>query len=128
MTATRSKWFLFLDDDAFDPDGVRDPEIYYPLIGAQSVLARMADFEVVKAITVEQAQGFIAERGCPSFVSFDNDLRQELEGVHLARWLVDRDMDQPGFIPADFEFFVHSQNCIAKPLIYSYLGQYLAQR
>ena len=55
----------------------------------------------------------------------DNDLQRDLEGIHLAQWLVEKDLDNSGFIPNDFEFFVHSQNPIAKKRIYSYLNQYL---
>lgn len=128
MTATRQPWFLFLDDDAFHPDRVRDPEIYYPLIGAGEMLELMDRFEVLKAVSVEEAQALIHARGCPDFISFDNDLQRPLEGVHLAHWLVEQDLDQPGFIPAGFGFFVHSQNNIAKERIYSYLNQYLASR
>ena len=53
---------------------------------------------------------------------------RELEGVDLAKWLVEKDLDNPGFIPKEFDFFVHSQNSIAKTRIYSYLGQYLQSR
>lgn len=124
----RKPLFLFLDDDAFRADRVRDPEVYYPLIGADKILALMDGFEVVKAVSVEDAQAIIASRGCPDFISFDNDLQRPLEGIHLAHWLVERDLDQPGFIPKGFDFFVHSQNGIAKARIQSYLGQYLQTR
>ena len=53
---------------------------------------------------------------------------RELEGVDLAKWLVEKDMDNPGFIPPNFQFFVHSQNPIAAERIKSYLGQYLSIR
>lgn len=117
--------FLFLDDDSFHVDKIRDPEIYYPLIGANNILELMKSYEVVKFITVEKAQEYISQYGCPHFISFDNDLKVQLEGKDLAKWLVEKDMDNPGFIPKDFQFFVHSQNIAAKKDIYSYLGQYL---
>ena len=119
------KQFLFLDDDSFHPDKIRNPEIYYPLIGADSILELMNDFNVIKVTTVEAAQQHINDNGCPSFISFDNDLQMPLEGIHLAHWIVEKDMDSPGFIPQDFDYFVHSQNIIAKERIYSYLNQYL---
>jgi hypothetical protein len=121
------KTFLFLDDDAFHPEHIRDPEIYYPLIGANDILNIMADYEIIKCITVEEAQSYIGKNGCPNFISFDNDLKMPLEGIHLAHWLVEEDLNHPGFFPTDFQFFVHSQNTIAKERIYSYLGQYLEQ-
>ena len=120
--------FLFLDDDAFHPDKIRNPEIYYPLIGADDILQKMQGYEVVTFISVEDAQKHINKNGCPSFISFDNDLQRDLEGIHLAHWLVEKDLDNPGFIPDDFEYFVHSQNPIAKKRIYSYLNQYLEQK
>lgn len=119
------KIFLFLDDDAFHQEKIRNPEIYYPLIGAQEILELMHNYEVVKFITVEDAKDYIEKNGCPNFISFDNDLKRELEGKDLAKWIVEKDMDNPGFIPKDFQFFVHSQNISAKKDIYSYLGQYL---
>jgi hypothetical protein len=120
-----SKIFLFLDDDAFHPEKIRNPEVYYPLIGAENVLSLMLDYEVVKFINVEQSQEYIEKNGCPNFISFDNDLMMKLEGVDLAKWIVEKDMENPGFIPKDFQYFVHSQNPIAKERIYSYLNQYL---
>lgn len=119
------KIFLFLDDDAFHPEKIRNPEIYYPLIGANEILQLMEEYEVVKFITVEDSQAYINQNSCPNFISFDNDLKVELEGIDLAKWIVQKDMENPGFIPQDFQFFVHSQNIIAKERIYSYLGQYL---
>lgn len=120
--------FLFLDDDAFHPDKIRNPEVYYPLIGADDILEKMQNYEVVTFTNVEDAQEFIVKNGCPSFISFDNDLQRPLEGVHLAQWIVEKDLDNPGFIPEDFEYFVHSQNGIAKARIYSYLNQYLEHK
>lgn len=117
--------FLFLDDDAFHPEKIRNPEIYYPLIKADHVLEMMSEYEVVKFTTVEQAQEYMQKNGCPNFISFDNDLQRQLEGIHLAHWIVEQDLDRPGFIPQDFKFFVHSQNIKAKERIYSYLNQYL---
>lgn len=123
------KVFLFLDDDAFHVEKIRNPEIYYPLIGADSVLELMSNYdEVVKFTTVEDAQKYILEQGCPQFISFDNDLMVKLEGFDLASWLVEKDLDEPGFIPNDFQFFVHSQNINAKSRIYSLLNNYLKSR
>lgn len=125
MTEEKKKKFLFLDDDAFHPDKIRHPRYYYPLIGADKIKELAYQCEIVKFTTVEGAQDYIERKGCPDFISFDNDLMRELEGVDLAKWLVEKDMDSPGFIPEGFDFFVHSQNPIAKEKIYSYLGQYL---
>lgn len=121
----KKKVFLFLDDDAFHPEGIRNPEKYYPLIGAEDVLNLMKDYDVVKFTTVEAAQEYILANGCPDFISFDNDLMVKLEGIDLAKWLVEKDMNEGSVFPKDFQFFVHSQNINAKARIYSYLNQYL---
>jgi hypothetical protein len=124
-----NKTFLFLDDDAFHVDKIRNPEIYYSLIGSEKILDIMNTYEtVIRLTTVEEAIEYILTNGCPNFISFDNDLMTKLEGIDLARWLVDNDLKNTGFIPEDFQFFVHSQNPIAKVRIYSYLGQYLEYR
>lgn len=124
----KKKVFLFLDDDAFHPDKIRHPRYYYPLIGAHEIEKIAYESEIIKFATVEGAQDYIERDGCPEFISFDNDLMRELEGVDLAKWLVEKDMDNPGFIPPNFQFFVHSQNPIAAERIKSYLGQYLSIR
>lgn len=124
----KKKIFLFLDDDAFREDKKRHPRYYYPLIGANEIMDLAYKCEIIKFTTVEGSQDYIEKNGCPDFISFDNDLMRELEGIDLAKWLVEKDMDNVGFIPKDFDFFVHSQNPIAKQKIYSYLGQYLEIR
>ena len=115
MTEKKSV-FMFLDDDAFHPDKIRHPRYYYPLIGADDLLEKVYNSELVVNTTVE---------GAIDYIERNNDLMRELEGVDLAKWLVEKDMDDPSFLPKDFNFFVHSQNPIAKEKIYSYLGQYL---
>jgi hypothetical protein len=124
----QKKVFLFLDDDSFHPEQVRNPRLYYPLINANEIYELMLTCKVEKFTTVEGAQDYIEREGCPNFISFDNDLKRELEGVDLCKWLVEKDMDNPGFIPQDFQFFVHSQNVEAKKRIYNYLNQYLEHR
>lgn len=122
--------FLFLDDDAFHPEGIRDPEKYYPLIGRHDLLKLMGEFDtIVKFTTVEDAQQYILENGCPNFISFDNDLQRDLEGRHLAKWLTDQDIDSGfTFIPPDFDWFVHSQNPVASRAINGLLAPYMEYR
>lgn len=63
------------------------------------------------------------------FISFDNDLGEnQPEGRHFANWLVEKDMEYPGFLPGYFDFYVHSQNPVARAYIEDYLGSYLEQR
>lgn len=123
------KYFLYLDDDVFLPTKERDPHVYYNFLKRPDLIEKMESFENVKLVSsVEDAMEYIQQHGCPTFISFDNDLQKELEGIHLAHWLVDQDLDNPGFIPSDFDFVVHSQNTIAGPRIISYLNNYLSQR
>lgn len=81
---------LFLDDERFPPSDGRD-------------------WVIVR--TVAAAVGWIKHNGLPSHVSFDNDLQNRLEGRHLAKWLIRKDAEAAGrFLPADFSWYVHSQN------------------
>jgi hypothetical protein len=125
-----SKTFLFLDDDAFQPEGIRNPEKYYPLIGRDDLLTIMQTFDtIVKFTNVEDATDYILNNGCPNFISFDNDLQRELEGRHLAKWLTDQDIDSGfSFFPDDFNWFIHSQNPIASKAINGLLVPYMEYR
>jgi hypothetical protein len=70
---------LFLDDERFPPAPTEE--------------------WVVKR-TVPSAVRFMISNGCPSFISFDNDLGGVLEGRHLATWMVRHDLDSGAtFIP-----------------------------
>ena len=76
--------------------------------------------------SVDQAMTHVLKYGCPSYISFDNDLQQELEGVHFAQWLIEQDLNQNGnFLPENFSFNVHSANPVASDLIFSKLDSYL---
>lgn len=77
----------------------------------------------------EETITHIAKYGCPLYISFDNDLgTDKLEGIDVAHWLVEMDLNNKYFIPKDFEFNIHSANSIAGPRIYSLLTQYLKMR
>lgn len=122
------KTFLFLDDDCFHPQFIRKPRIYYPIIGVPEMVEFAHSFNLIFHTTVEGACDYIERNGCPNFISFDNDLQRDLEGIHLARWLIEKDLDEPGFIPSDFGYFVHSQNPIAKDRIESLLNAYFQDK
>jgi hypothetical protein len=121
---------MYLDDDINNPNVPRMPIPYYTFLGRQDLIEKMNQFDnKVLVASVEEAQDYILSNGCPNFISFDNDLRKELEGIHLAHWLVEKDLDNEGhFIPDDFDFIVHSQNGIASQRIVSYLESYLNSR
>ena len=76
--------------------------------------------------SVEEAQEYVLKNGCTSYISFDNDLQRELEGVHFAQWLIEQDLNQNGdFLPENFSFNIHSANPVASDLIFSKLDSYL---
>lgn len=53
--------------------------------------------------------------GCPSYVSFDHDLGNDIpSGYDCLKWLIDHDLQSQGFIPDDFEINVHSANPVGK--------------
>lgn len=121
--------YMYLDDDVFHPSKKREPETYYKFLGRSDMVEKMKSYEnIILVASVEDAQEHINKNGCPDFISFDNDLGRELEGVHLAQWLVEKDLDEPGFIPDGFEFVVHSQNNIAGKRLMNYLDGYLSYR
>lgn len=77
----------------------------------------------------DEAVHFINRNGCPDFISFDHDLGDDsFSGYEFARWLVDQDLDQGGFIPSNFQFYVHSQNPVGAENIRKYLSNYLRVR
>lgn len=83
---------LFLDDLRFPPDDGRA-------------------WTIVRSCG--EARQFCLNLGfAPSLISFDHDLGVEAgeDGHEFAKWLVEMDLDRPGFIPKDFEFHIHSAN------------------
>jgi hypothetical protein len=99
-------WSLFLDDER-SPRTERD-----------WVIAR----------THEAAAALCRAKGCPAYVSFDHDLGDGPSGHDFAHWLIERDMDEPGFIPAAFDFNVHSANVVGRANIEGLLSLYLGLR
>jgi len=85
------------------------------------------NWKVVRSFT--DAISLIKGLGCPEFISFDHDLGNDsLTGYDLAKWLVEKDLDKPGFIPKNFEFNVHSANPVGAENIERYLNKYLEFR
>lgn len=104
-------WNLFIDDQIDDINqdtgiAIRDPKVIDP----------SREYMAVK--TVPAAKDLIAKLGCPSFISFDHDLGLDengkpMETPELAHWLVEQDLNNPGFLPADFNYQIHSANLYA---------------
>lgn len=116
-------WNLFIDDQINDfslgnEQAVRDPLVIDP------------KRKYLKAESYEKALELIEEQGCcPHFISFDHDLGEnQPTGYDLAKFLVEKDLDEPGWIPSNFQFQVHSANPIGKQNIEGLLNNYLKRR
>ena len=87
------------------------------------------DFAIVRSAA--DAYEFMEAFGCPDFISFDHDLGESdaPTGFDVAKWMVDRDLDTGGkFIPANFDYYVHSANPVGAANITGLLDNYLAVR
>ena len=71
---------------------------------------------------------FLRNIGCPEYISFDHDLGGEDTAMKVVKWMVEQDLDNPGFIPWNFEFNVHSANICGKQNIEGYLNAYMRNR
>lgn len=102
---------LFLDDE-------REP----PEDGKPWVIVRNA----------EAAMAWMTQHGIPRYISFDHDLGDTdpgTTGAALAQWIIERDLDADGkAVPADFDYFVHSQNREGAADILGKLDGYLRER
>lgn len=71
---------------------------------------------------------YVQSKGCPSFISFDYDLgKNSLSGYSFAIWLIEHDKIHH-VIPDNFEFAVHSPNCIGDDHIRLLLANYLSKK
>ena len=66
--------------------------------------------------------------GCPTFISFDHDLGGDDTAMRVVKFMVEADLDNPGWIPDNFTFFVHSANPVGAANITGYLNAYLRGR
>lgn len=82
------------------------------------------DWVIVRS--VKEAWAYMCQHGCPSYISFDHDLGSDVDAMHLVRRMIERDLKTGGnFIPADFEFNVHSANVCGKANIEGLLNSYM---
>lgn len=85
---------IFLDDE-------RDP----PMLPMQEwIICRSYD----DFVSIVRMNGF------PGYISFDHDLGQGKTGHDVAKWLLDRVLNDPDDFPENFRYYVHSQNSIGK--------------
>jgi|ERR1035437_1143634 hypothetical protein len=86
----------------------------------------------------EEAIGYCLENGVPLYISFDHDLGYgniadgEIfgkTGMDFIKWLVEQDINMNGkFIPACFDYDIHSANPVGAENMDRYLIQYLRTR
>ena len=71
---------------------------------------------------------WMEENGCPDFISFDHDLGGDDTARIDVSWLIEKDLDIPGFIGEHFSFYVHSQNPVGAKYIEDTLNGYMQYR
>lgn len=78
----------------------------------------------------EEAVRYFETNPCPEFISLDHDLgdKDAKTGYDFVKWLCEQDMNNPGFIPKDFSFTVHSMNPVGAANMKAYLSAYLEIR
>lgn len=81
----------------------------------------------VAARTADEAVSIIEERGMPIFASFDHDLGDGKDAMHVVKWIVERDLDT-GFMSKDFQYEVHSGNPVGRGNVKGMLDSYIAHR
>lgn len=99
---------IFIDDERFPPEN------------EEWVICRSLDSFVNTVRTL----------GFPAYISFDHDLGDDVPTGHdIAKWMVEADLDsEMALIPAEFSFYVHSQNPVGAANITGTLAQYLSWR
>ena len=80
------------------------------------------------ARTSNEAMRIMEANDCPEFISFDHDLGGDDTAMRVVKYMVENDLDEPGWIPTNFEFNVHSANPVGAANIEGYLNAYLRTR
>jgi len=76
----------------------------------------------------DEAIAMMEQDGCPGFISFDHDLGGDDTAMRVVNWMIEKDMDEPGWIPGNFTWDVHSANPVGKENINSKLRCYMKHR
>jgi len=76
----------------------------------------------------DAAIAIMEKGGCPSYISFDHDLGGDDTAMRVVNWMIEKDMDEQGWIPDNLTWDVHSANPIGKENINSKLLCYLKHR
>ncbi len=98
---------MFIDDVRLPPAGI-----------VCDAIARSSD----------EAIAIMEKDGCPGFISFDHDLGGDDTAMCVVNWMIEKDMDEPGWIPDPFNWNVHSANPIGKENLNSKLLCYMKNR
>ncbi|QQN68140.1 cyclic-phosphate processing receiver domain-containing protein [Comamonas testosteroni] len=98
---------LFLDDERFPPN-------------------QGGPWHVVRS--TEEAADYVSNNGVPDLISFDHDLGGEDTAIRFVNWLINRDLESPGFIGPNFRFVIHSQNPVGAKNLEHLLSRYLQFR
>jgi|GEM_PF-1577001 len=76
----------------------------------------------------DAAIAMMEQDGCPGYISFDHDLGGDDTAMRVVNWMIEKDMDEPGWIPDPFDWNVHSANPIGKENINCKLLCYMKHR
>jgi hypothetical protein len=110
---------MFIDDERF-------PSSNAFWIGENENLTKVR--MIIARSSIEAIHHFDVD-GCPAFISFDHDLGGEDHAMKVVHDLIERDLNMEGnFIPKDFKYYVHSQNCVGVQNIRGLLDGYLEHK
>jgi hypothetical protein len=110
-------YWMFIDDERMPTDVTWVPPV-------QQIRYHTDQWVIVRNFA--QCMSMVAQRGIPSYISFDHDLgHNEPTGYDIARRLVQLDLDGTVEFDKNFDFWVHSQNPVGRENIQRYLTQYL---
>ena len=73
------------------------------------------DWVIVR--TSVEAISYMKDHGFPSMISFDHDLGGDDTSRPVVRWIGDQVVSEGVQLPADFNFYVHSQNPVGRDWI-----------
>lgn len=82
------------------------------------------NFDVITRSSKETIN-YMTLNGCPEYISFDHDLGGDDTAIKIINFMIEYDLDNPGFIPSNFRFNVHSANPVGASNITSKLESYL---
>lgn len=89
---------------------------------------RRSDAQVI-CRSYDEAVAYVNGMGrAPNWIDFDHDLGVGPTGYDFAKFLIEKDLDSPGFIPVEFGYYVHSQNPVGVRNIRNILDSYLETR